>query len=158
MQIRWDEDGWHFEEMDAFILGLLGQLPGCAAAEDDAAQARIFSSPTAGADAQEDEDWRENVTPELHELFQSHLDTVRGDLARLATEGETSSLALPFAHARAWIHTLNQARLALGAKHGVTEDDIEARRKVRGNAKAFALLQIDFYGMLLGLLLTRTEL
>jgi len=158
MQIRWDEDGWHFEEMDAFVLGLLRQLPGCAAADDDAAQARIFSSPTQGADMQEDQDWRENVTPELRELFQSHVDTVRADLAHLKTQGETSSLAIPAANARAWIHTLNQARLALGTKHGVTEDDIEARRKVRGNAKAYALLQIDFYGMLLGMLLSRTDL
>lgn len=158
MEIRWDEDGWHFEEMDSLVLDLLGQLPGCALTEDEAAEARIFSSPTAGADAQEDEDWRENVMPELRELFQSHVDTVRGDLAHLKTEGETSSLHIPVANALAWIHTLNQARLALGAKHGVTEDDIEARRKVRGNAKAYALLQIDFYGMLLGLILSRTEL
>ena len=158
MEIRRDEDGWHFAEMDLFVAELLRNLPVCAAADDDAARMRIFSSPTGGADEQEDQDWSENVTPELREIFQGNVDTVRDDLARLKTEGEASSLSIPITNARAWVHTLNQARLALGAKHGVTEDDIEARRKVSDNAKAFALMQIDFYGMLLGLLLSRTEL
>ena len=158
MEIRLDEAGWHFGEMDSFVIEMLRELPGRAATDDDAARARIFSSPTDGADAQEDQDWRENVTPELREFFQSHVDVVRGNLAQLKTDGATATLSIPIANARAWIHTLNQARLALGARHGVTEDDIEVRRKPRSEAKAYALMQIDFYGMLLGLLLSRTEL
>ena len=158
MELRWDDDGWHFEEMDSLVTELLGHVPSCAMIQDDAAEARIFTSPTQGADASDDQDWRENVVPELRELFQSHVDIVRGDLARLKTEGGHSAIDIPAANGRAWIHTLNQARLALAAKHGITEEEIEARRKVHGVDKSYALLQIDFYGMLLGLILSRTEL
>lgn len=158
MELRWDEDGWHFEEMDSLVTELLGHVPACAMLQDDAAEERIFTSPTRGADAEEDQDWRENVVPELRELFQSHVDIVRGDLAAMKKEGGPLALDIPAANGRAWIHTLNQARLALAAKHRITEEEIEARRKVRGVDKSYALLQIDFYGMLLGLILSRTEL
>ena len=158
MELRWDDDGWHFEQMDSLVTELLGHVPSCAMLQDDAAEARIFTSPTGGADTEEDQDWRENVVPELRELFQSHVDVVRADLTRMKTEGGTSALHIPAGNGRAWIHTLNQARLALGAKHGIIEEEIEARRKVHGVDKSYALLQIDFYGMLLGLILSRTEL
>jgi len=158
MEIHQDEDGWRFAELDALVTDLLRQMPACALLEDDSVQARLFSSPTQGGDGQQDEEWQEFVVPGLRELFQGHVDIVRGDLARLKYDGTTASLTVPTAHGRAWIHALNQARLALAAKHGMTEDDIEARRPVRGQEKAFALLQIDFYGMLLGIFLRGTEL
>jgi hypothetical protein len=158
MQIRWDEEGWYFEEMDPFAAELLRELPACAVPDDDAARERIFTSPTGGADATADQEWRENVVPDLAALFQSHVDVVVGDLAAMKTEGEEASVHVPVAHARAWIHTLNQARLALGARHGVTDDDTAGRRKTRSRAKAYGLMQIDFYGMLLGLILGHTEI
>jgi hypothetical protein len=158
MQIRREEEAWNFEEMDPFVAELLRELPGSAVPDDDKSRQRVFTSPTAGADEEADEEWRENVEPELRELFQSHVDVVVGDLAGMKTDRETSSLRIPDANSRAWIHTLNQARLALGAKHGVTDADTAGRRKNRQPAKAYALLQIDFYGMLLSLLLRHTEL
>ncbi|MEQ1853077.1 MAG: DUF2017 family protein [Chthoniobacteraceae bacterium] len=158
MQIRWDEEGWYFEQMDSFPAGLLRELPACAVPDDEAARERIFSSPTGGADATADQEWSENVVPDLAALFQSHVDVVIGDLAEMKTEGEASSVHVPVVHARAWIHTLNQARLALGARHGVTDDDTAGRRRTRSRTKAHGLMQIDFYGMLLGLILAHTEI
>jgi hypothetical protein len=158
MEIRSSEQEWIFEEIDPLIAQLLRNLPGCAAADDEVASRRIFSSPTAGADPEADEEWRENVEPEMRELFQSNVDVVIGDLAAMKDGGETFTLSIPVRNARAWIHTLNQARLALGAKHGVTDDDTAGRRKRHTSAKSFALMQIDFYAMLISLLLRHTEL
>ena len=158
MEIRWNTDEWCFEEMDPFVCELLRALPSCALPDDDAAHERIFSSPTQGADKESDQEWRENVIPELREHFQAHVDAVISNLNAMTTEGELSAVRIPAANALAWIHTLNQARLALGARHGITGSDIEGRRKPRSSAKAHALMQIDFYGTLLGLLLARTEI
>ena len=158
MDIRRDQDAWHFGQMNPFEADLLRMLPGCAVVDDDKAGQRIFSSVTAGADEEMDAEWKENVEPDLRELFQSHLDVVVGDLAGMKTQDGMASMQFPAAHARAWIHTLNQARLALAARHDFTEDHIEGRRKVRKEDKVFALMQIDIYGTLLSLLLRHTEI
>jgi hypothetical protein len=157
MEIHSSDTGWVFTEMDPMIGELLRGLPGCAATDDEVAAKRIFCSPTAGADAEADQEWQENVEPEMRELFQSHVDVVAGDLAAMTEKEDGFSVEIPVQHARAWIHTLNQARLALGARHGVTEEDTAGRRRRRTNEKAFALMQIDFYGMLLSLLVGQTE-
>ena len=158
MEVRSSEQGWIFEDIDPLIGELLRGLPGCAAADEEPARRRIFSSPTAGADPEADQEWHENVVPEMRELFQSHVDVVAGDLAAMTEREDSFTLNIPVENARAWIHTLNQARLALAAKHGVTDDDTAGRRKRHTSAKAFALMQIDFYAMLLSLLLGQTEL
>jgi len=157
MEIHSDDDGWVFDEIDPLIADLLRILPASASVEDDAARSRVFSAPTAGEDKSADDDWREYVEPGLRELFQSHTDTVATDLATMKTDAGNCSLRIPMEHGRAWIHTLNQARLALGARHEVVEGDSNSRRQHSGE-KSFALMQIDFYAMLLSLLLRRTEL
>jgi hypothetical protein len=159
MEIHANDEGWEFSEMDPFALMLLRVLPECAAPDDDAARKRIFSAPTGGRDADDEanDEWREYVEPDLRELFKSHTDVVAADLAAMEGKGEAPVLCIPADHARAWIHTLNQARLALGARHDVTEEDTAGRTQPSGE-KAFALMQIDFYASLLGLFLSRTEL
>lgn len=157
MEIQVSERGWLFAEMESLIVELLRGLPACADPDDEASRRRIFSSPTGGADAKADREWREEIEPEMRELFQSHVDVVVADVAGIQQEGDSFALTIPAKNARAWIHTLNQARLALGARHGVTDDDTAGRRRPRG-PKAFAIMQIDFYGMLLSALLERTEL
>ena len=158
MEIRVTDDGWVFEEMDPFIVELIRNVPGSAVADDEPARSRIFSAPTGGSDLEADAEWREHVEPGMRELFQSHTDIVAADIATVRRKEDAFTLSIPAAHARAWIHTLNQARLALGALHGVTDDDTTGRRRKHGEAKAFAIMQIDFYGMLLGYLLSGTEL
>ena len=159
MEIRSNDEGWEFAEIDPVALELLRVLPMCAEPEDDAARKRIFSPPTIqpDADAEANSEWSEYVEPGLRELFKSHTDIVVADLAAMVGDSETAILRIPSDHGRAWIHTFNQARLALGARHDVTEEDTAGRRQHSGE-KAFALMQIDFYAMLLSLLLSRTEL
>ena len=157
MEVQITETGWVFADMEPLIVELLRGLPACADPDDEASRKRIFSAPTAGADPVADREWREEVEPEMCELFQTHVDVVAADLAAIRQNGDTFTLAISAENSRAWIHTLNQARLALGARHGITDDDTAGRRRHRG-AKAFAIMQIDFYGMLLGMLLERTEL
>ena len=157
MEIRMSDQGLVFEEMDPFIVELLRSLPACASTEDEAAHRRIFSTPTNGTDAEADRDWRENVEPGMSELFKSHVDIVAADLGAIRQQADAYTLTVQAENARAWVHTLNQARLALGARHGVTDDDTGGRRRHTG-AKAFAIMQIDFYGMLLSMLLAWTEI
>lgn len=160
MEIQSSDEGWVFSEMDSFIAELFRMLPDSAAPDDEAARKRIFSAPTRGRDvaaANLDKDWREYVEPDLRELFKTHVDIAVADLALLEGGEESFTLRIPAKNARAWIHTLNQARLALGARQGVTEDDIEDRQP-KNAAEGFALMQIDFYGTILSLLLSRTEL
>jgi hypothetical protein len=157
MEIRMNDNGWVFEDMDPLIIELLRGLPSCAAPDDEAAYQRIFSTPTGGDNAEADQDWREHVEPEMRELFKTHVGVAAADLAAMRWNGEAFTLSIATENSRAWIHTLNQARLALGARHGVTDDDTAGHRRHNG-AKGFAIMQIDFYGMLLGLLLGRTEL
>ena len=157
MEIRNEEDRWVIEEIDPFIAELLRILPECAAPDDDPARKRIFTTPTAGQDTAADEDWHEYVEPQLRELFKSHTDIAAADIAAMEMRDDLASLTIPFANGRAWIHTLNQARLALGARHGVTESDTEGLGRLNGE-KGFAVMQIDFYAMILSVLLSRTEL
>ena len=157
MEIRSSDEGWVFEDMDPLIAELLRGLPACAEPGDGAARKRIFSTPTGGDDAEADRDWHEQVEPEMRELFKTHVEAVAADLVAIQRHGEIFSLNIAAENARAWIHTLNQARLALGAHHGVTDEDAAGRRRHSG-AKGFAMMQIDFYGMLLGMMLSRTEL
>ncbi len=157
MNIVWGAKSIIFSELDELIASLLRQLADCAETDDDAARARIYSSPTRGADEEMDDEWREHVEPGLRELFATHTDLVRADLATL-TDDEHATLTVPTRHAPAWIHTLNQARLALAARHGITEADMEGERPPKTHDTAFALLQIEIYGAILGLMLQHTEI
>ena len=157
MNIVWSTKTIIFSELDPLIATLLRQLADCAEADDDAARDRIYSTPTRGADEEMDDEWREHVEPGLRELFTTHTDLVRADLATL-TDEENATLTVPTAHAPAWVHTLNQARLALAARHDIAEADMEGERAPKDPDAAFALLQIEIYGAILSLLLQHTEI
>lgn len=158
MKIEWTPERIIFSEIDAFIADALRQIPICASSCEDKAIARIYPTPTGGVDEDADEDWREHVVPGLSELFQTHIDVVLKDLEGLREEDESFTLTFSTEHARAWMHTLNQARLALGALHDITEDDMEGRTKERDAEKSYALFQIEIYGFILSLMLQHTEL
>jgi Domain of unknown function (DUF2017) len=158
MIIRFDEDSAHIEALDPFCTEMFRRLPECAATDDDATSARIFPSLTGGADRDADSDWKDVVEPGLRELFESHVDVVRRDVAAIRTGKDGEEISFPLDHGRAWMHTLNQARLALGARHDVTEEDMQGRRGSEDGDKAFAVMQIEFFGIVLGVLLQRIEI
>jgi hypothetical protein len=117
--------------------------------ESSPAHARLYSSPTADGEASIEEDWKNYVEPELRQLFQSAMDVVREDLADFppSSNKEAYTLSIPVAHLANWINALSQARVALGALHAVTERDME-RLPIEGDARALAIFQIHFYGLL----------
>jgi hypothetical protein len=136
--------------LDPFACALLRQIiPSAAPGDNAAARARLFSSPTGGAEPEFDEDWRAWVEPDLHEHFQSSLSLVESDLAELPAEAteEPAELQIPVEHLDSWINALNQARLALAARHEITERDMESELLL-GDARGFALFQVEFYGSL----------
>lgn len=146
-----DEKTIALEDIDLMCAALLTNLPLRADPDGDAkAEARLFSSPTHGADAETDADWKEYVEPDLRRLFQDAVDVVKGDLAGFPTaEAEPPyGLPLPVAHFEAWVHTLNQARLALAARFEFTERDMDHRIILDTDERSRALLEVRFYGLL----------
>jgi hypothetical protein len=136
--------------LDLFCCELLHQIAVSAEpGDDDAARQRLYSSPSGGKDDRLDADWRAYVEPELRELFQSSLDVVRGDLAGFPTDpaAEHQTLRIPVDHLVSWINALNQARLALAARYALTEEEMEGV-PLEGDARALAVFQVHFYGML----------
>lgn len=158
MNFQWEDGALVFGQLDEFWSELLRRLPESAEPRDEPARKRLFGPPTGGKDPDADAEWQEMVEPELRELFQSHLDVVTADLGHLKLVDGEGMLRIPAEHIRAWIHTLNQARLAIGARNGVTDEDMEGRRAFDTQEKGFAMLQIEVYGMILGFLLQYTDL
>jgi len=157
MKMGWDEDAFTITELDPLTAELLRRIPGCASADDDAARRRIFPSPTGGTEEEADADWRETVEPELHELFASNVETVQGDLKKMEQVEEGMRLTVPVKHAPAWIHTINQARLALGARHHISEDHMNGVEMPPDPQDAFAVFQVEFYGAVLSFLIYHSE-
>ena len=149
---RLDEQTVAIGPLDLFCTELLHQIHLGANLDDSpAARERLFPKPTAGADAQLDSEWRDYVEPELAELFAASIETIDTDIedfppARPAADHHT--LHLPIKHLEAWIHGLNQARLAIAARNHFTEHDIDGPVPVDGDERALALFQVHFYGWL----------
>ena len=135
--------------LNSLCCGLLLAIRRAASLEDPAAQKRLYSSP--GVDQEFEREWQQYVEPELRQMFRGALDVIDADLASIATESseELRELRLPLQHLEAWIHGLNQARLALAAHHDFTEAELQADAPVTGDERAFALFQCEFYAMLM---------
>ena len=148
------------EEIDSFLAQLLRQIPTSADPSGSAAAGvRLFPSPTGGRDPETDEDWRELIEPDLRELFDDAVGVVRDDLKKFrgADDDAEQTLRLPVRHLEAWIHALNQARLALAARHDFAEPELEREIPAEGDERAFALFQIHFYGLLQEFFLRQLE-
>jgi hypothetical protein len=142
-------------EMDPFLADLLRQIDEAAQpAGSEAAEQRLFSSPTSGSDRELDADWREYVRPEIEHVFQTARETVLGDLEKMALEDgddgrSVFTVRLPVVHLDAWLNSLNQARLSLAARHSFTEKEMEHDLPNElSSPRAIALFQIHFYGIL----------
>jgi hypothetical protein len=152
MQItRLDSRTVVLSHLDAVACELLNRIRGSAdPGESGPARARIFPTLTGGREPEADEDWREYVEPDLKRLFQDALDVVEEDLKKLGPDSSRKGQALriPVKNLEAWIHALNQARLALAARHGFTEKDMDGRVPIEGDDRALALFQVHLYGFL----------
>jgi hypothetical protein len=116
-----------------------------------AVRERLFPPPTSDKKSELRQEWKEYVEPELAELFASHLDIIDKDLESIREDVEGDAvhvLHVPLKHLDPWIHGLNQARLAIAARHNFTERDMESTIELEGDARDLALFQVWFYGML----------
>jgi hypothetical protein len=148
---RLDTETVALEEIDSLLADLLHKIPlSTDPSGSEAATARLFPAPTEGREPSADADWQEYVEPELRELFRDAVGVVRADLKRFqsrATNGPVK-LEVPVKHLEAWIHALNQARLALTARYSFSEREIESETPTEGGARMLVLFQIHFYGLL----------
>ena len=128
-----------------FILQI---VPSASATDDPAIQHRLYSQPTGGREPEFERDWKEYVEPDLRNIFKSAQEIVEADLQNFepADSGESSTLRIPVKNLDAWIHTLNQARLALSARYDFSEEDMEKPVALGGDARGLALFQVHFYG------------
>ena len=148
---RLDRNTVALSQLDRLCCELLQQIVSSAEPGDsEAARARLFSTPTGGREPEADRDWHEYVEPDLARLFQGALEIVQADLANFPPESRRQSptLRIPVKNLEAWVHALNQARLAIAARHDFTERDMDARQPLVGDARARALFQVHFYGFL----------
>lgn len=121
---------------------------------------RFFPSPT--SDQTEEtlrEDWKAFVEPGLHEAFSDARQIVEADLRSMTEEDGLFALMIPRSHVMAWIHALNQARLALVAHHELTMDEsVSWPPEVITNQNDWLRLQMGFYERILGWLIDLVEL
>ena len=125
-------------------------VPSATATDDPAIHHRLYSPPTQGREPEFERDWQEYVEPDLRHIFKSAQEIVEGDLKKFAPAeaDETATLRIPVKNLEAWIHTLNQARLAISARNDFTEEDMEKKVSLAGDARSLALFQVHFYGFL----------
>ena len=147
-----------FAGIDPFLAEIIRQIPLAAIPGDDAAaNARLFSSPSADPDDLS-RDWKEFVVPDLQFQFDSALTQVQCDLNESFAEttgGDDFCLRVPKDHLDEWLSALNQARLVLAARHGFSDDELAERFQPKlTSLRGLALYQITIYGWMQELLLS----
>jgi hypothetical protein len=158
---RPDEKNVLLSQLDQLLSELLRRIVcGADPSGNEAARNRLFSAPSQDAgEAELIEDWRSYVEPELQRLFQSSLEVIERDVKTLRTDKKSgvATLTIPVGHLEAWIHGLNQARLALAARYAFDENDLDRILPLSGDDRSYALLQVRFYGILQELFLRELE-
>jgi len=153
MEICRRNDYIEISELDPFLAELLRQIPASANPEGaEAAEQRLFSSPTNGKETEICAEWKLYVEPELRRLFQTATETVSADLEQLNGNEKSlgnRTLCIPSKHADAWLNALNQARLVIAAKYNFTDGELgEHFRSPIGSRRDLSLFQVNFYGFL----------
>lgn len=150
MEIARQENGsFILSEIESPMLEMLHAVPeACLPQGDAAAKRRLFQVPS--EDVEFNEEWAEYVHPSQADWFENATDMVKDDLRRLLLgANEPQSLTIPAENVELWLNALNQARIALGARYAVSDDDME--RPTEGELttpREVALFQIHFYGFL----------
>lgn len=148
---------------DALCLELLLQIPPSAKYDDcESARKRLFPEPIGEAklgsvEAVISQDWEDFVVPDLEALFQTAIETVQSDLngIDMTDAQEECVLRIPVSHLEAWLHALNQARIALAARHGLAYEDPEEGTLIGERAVAFSQMQV--YGEIQAVLIKIME-
>ena len=160
---RIGEDTLNLWSSEDFFAPLLRQLLQEASPGDsEAALGRLYSAPIENPDEDPEliEDWESLVKPELKSLFQSANKTVADDISKMRAmrleDGQAAvyEVRFPRKHADAWLSCLNQARLAIGARYSLTEEDMEEGfAEGLFDERDLARFQVFFYGWVQELIL-----
>jgi Domain of unknown function (DUF2017) len=143
------------EELE-LLAGLPDELRAVfAAPEHDAAASRLFPQALLEPSEEEAEEWRAMVHPDLLRQRLDALELVTRSLSRVTANKDWREIALTPDDVQAWLGVLNDTRLVLGTRLGVTEDepDIDPDApEARGYAIYYWLthLQGELIDMLLG--------
>jgi hypothetical protein len=137
-------------EVPPLLAGLMRQIPGLFERDNDAAEERLFPSPTQDPHEQGlREDWKAHVEPELHTLFLSARQVVEADLRGFQESEGGYTLEFPAAHAESWLNALNQARICLAAQHNLDEVELSQSGPLTIlSERDLAKLQIHFFAAL----------
>lgn len=150
MEIERLENGdFAIRELEPTLIGILLALPASTEpGTSDAARHRLFPELTSEPDASEmREEWKEYVVPDLERLFHDAMEIARRDLAPL--EDGAREFLIPLRNVDAWLSTLNQAMLVLGARFGFDERDMgKPQSAILEDERGLALFQIHFYSFL----------
>jgi hypothetical protein len=153
---REDDQKFVLGGMDEFLTGLLREIPGAGVPEGEARE-RFFPKPTAGTHPEADGEWAEFVQPELEEQFLERRDCVAEDLRGLKDAGRRGwELVIPRKHLGAWIHALNQARIALSCRNRLGERELDEDVNLLG-PEGVLVFQVRFYGLLQEWMLSVTD-
>ena len=125
MKATRDQDGHiALERLTPLDADTLLRLPEWLASEDPEVKGRLF--PDVYDDPEEAEQWRRLGTPELLHLFASRQELVKLDLATMEHVAPVRyRMRIAKGHEKAWLATLNAARLALFMQHRLGPKDME---------------------------------
>lgn len=161
---RQADGGIAIEDLTPPIVFILLELPGMLGPDQpDEVKQRLFPDPS--EDDETRKDWARLVQPELYALLASAREIVQRDLGGLVSSGGLCRLEIPAPHVNAWISALNAARLALGAVHGIEdEDDLhpfglaeEDDEPVELDERGLAIVKIHLLGELQALLVLEQD-
>ena len=133
---RREDGGLRFEGLAPWHVGTLVELPSLLDPDQpEEVRRRLYPDPS--DDEERNAEWRKLVHPELFALVSSAREIVSKDLQCLEPDPEvpeppTWLLPIPAAHLSAWLGALNTARLTLGSRHGITEEDMDAAHRSWG--------------------------
>jgi len=156
---RTDDGDLLLLHLDLFLVELLRQIPlNADPGDSDAARERLFSVPTS-SDPKANDDWKNYVHPGMRQLFETATETVKRDLETFEQMDEQQldepsarahcTLRIPAGHFENWLNALNQARLALAARHAFTDSDLDTDEPLSLiDQRGLSLFQIHFYGFL----------
>ena len=148
---RADRDHMELGEMDFLCARFILQIvPSASTQGDPAAERRLYSSPSEGREREFDQDWKNYVEPDLRNLFKNAQEIVAADIGCFDPDeaDQSTTLRIPVKNLEAWISVLNQARLAIWARHDFSEEEMEERISVGDDTRSLALFQVHFYGFL----------
>ena len=109
-------------------VGLLANLPDelrhvFEAPADDAVARRLFPQSRLDPSAEEAEEWTAMVHPDLLRQRLDAVELVTASLGRATEHKDMREVALSPDDVQAWLGVLNDTRLVLGTRLGVTEDE-----------------------------------